>query len=46
MLFDISVRLTPLLKMDVASSRHVFDEANCVIFLSVCICFKDVLGID
>jgi len=32
--------------MVVAPSRHVFDEAKCVIFLSVCIYFKDVLGID
>jgi len=34
-----------LLKMVVAPSRHVFDEAICVHLMYSCICFKNVLGI-
>jgi len=35
-----------LLKMDATLQDKVFDEAKCVFSLSVCIFFKDVLGID
>ena len=34
-----------LLKMVAAPSRHVFDEAICVNFMCIYICFKNVLGI-
>jgi len=34
-----------LLKMVAAASRHVFDEAICVNFMYIYICFKNVLGI-
>jgi len=34
-----------LLKMVVAPSRHVFDEAFFVNFMCMYICFKNVLGI-
>jgi len=38
-------KITELLKMVVAPSRHVFDEAICVHFMYSCIWFKNVLGI-